>query len=112
MVGAAPGLVEARSTALGAFYSKWEKEPLVLLKWLALQARLGGATCLGVCVWPRLPCCTLLPCAEQRCAAPCAVGIACGVLGAARLMAGPGKQPWQATQGPACGACLTRRRRS
>jgi hypothetical protein len=30
--------VEARATALGAFYSKWEKEPLVLLKWLALQA--------------------------------------------------------------------------
>ncbi|PSC69009.1 puromycin-sensitive aminopeptidase isoform X1 [Micractinium conductrix] len=35
---ATPGCVEARVTALGEFSSKWEKEPLVLLKWLALQA--------------------------------------------------------------------------
>ena len=29
---------EARATAMAEFYSKWEKEPLVLLKWFALQA--------------------------------------------------------------------------
>lgn len=38
LLGAAPCCVEARATALSEFYSKWEKEPLVLLKWVALQA--------------------------------------------------------------------------
>jgi len=28
----------ARTEALAAFYSKWQKDPLVLLKWVALQA--------------------------------------------------------------------------
>jgi hypothetical protein len=30
---------EARATAMAEFYAKWEKEPLVLLKWFALQVR-------------------------------------------------------------------------
>ena len=40
---ATPGCVEARVTALGEFSSKWEKEPLVLLKWLALQVGNQGS---------------------------------------------------------------------
>lgn len=35
--GTASG-VEARTAAMDGYYSKWEKEPLVILKWLALQA--------------------------------------------------------------------------
>jgi hypothetical protein len=28
---------EARLTALKEFYDKWQKEPLVILKWLSIQ---------------------------------------------------------------------------
>lgn len=38
LVGATPGCVEARASALSDFHKKWEGEPLVLLKWIALQA--------------------------------------------------------------------------
>lgn len=36
-LGASPGCVAARSTALQGFFDKWQSEPLVLLKWFALQ---------------------------------------------------------------------------
>lgn len=45
-MGAAPGCVEARQAALTGFYQKWEQEPLVLLKWLALQV-----PCRRWCCW-------------------------------------------------------------
>lgn len=41
LVGATPGCVEARASALSDFHKKWEGEPLVLLKWIALQVMLG-----------------------------------------------------------------------
>ena len=28
---------EARQTALAEFYNKWQKEPLVILKWITIQ---------------------------------------------------------------------------
>ncbi|KAL4441019.1 hypothetical protein ABPG77_010450 [Micractinium sp. CCAP 211/92] len=38
LLGASSGCVEARATALSDFHKKWEGEPLVLLKWISLQA--------------------------------------------------------------------------
>lgn len=42
LVGASPGCVEARATALAGFYDKWQAEPLVLFKWFALQVGSTG----------------------------------------------------------------------
>ncbi|PRW56145.1 puromycin-sensitive aminopeptidase isoform X1 isoform A [Chlorella sorokiniana] len=37
-LGASPGCVAARGAVLQGFFDKWQSEPLVLLKWFALQA--------------------------------------------------------------------------
>ena len=50
MVGAAPGCVAARAQGLQSFYAKWQEEPLVLLKWFALQVGGSGGWGLGACI--------------------------------------------------------------
>lgn len=61
---------EARATALAEFYKKWQKEPLVILKWVAIQVRAGegckGARAAGspanqVCSWRRCFHCSSVP---------------------------------------------------
>lgn len=50
-LGASPSCVAARSTALQGFFNKWQSEPLVLLKWFALQVGACRAAAVKAAGW-------------------------------------------------------------
>jgi hypothetical protein len=86
-VGALGALVEipgeARKIALAEFFEKWKNEPLVILKWLGLQARYARLGCCwhwchrclsSVCLWsvqPVLPLSSVCACVPGSCSSVC-----------------------------------------